>query len=196
MGFAHLLAVLRGLALAMAMFGTFPAMAQPEPPNQPPSFLAILGFNIAQIRTEYGNGYGIVVAKRGQDLLIATAGHVVIDEANEIISGLEVTLLADENGRTSTVAGTVLPPGRIGAEGEDLAFVVVTRPEGQPVLPAGVAAGAPEPGDVLWVVHSRGWLPQPGRVLQVDDPIITFSGSGAQRGDLGSPIAGYGGLVG
>lgn len=205
MGHRKLLEVLlKGLTLsALALVAWQPALHAQEqavPEAAPKTRLKLLQFATVGILASFPDGssrsgHGLVVAKRGQSLLIATAGHVVGNEAGDLAQNVQVTLLQDQDGTTTLYNGTVQPPGILD---RDVAFVAIETSQPPPLPQAGLASDPPRPGNLVWILRAQPqtWSDQPGRVTTADNANIIFEGGGAAEGTSGAPLVGYGGIEG
>jgi hypothetical protein len=205
-----------GLGKVLALLGAIlifvtPAAAQPVPKGvgpraTPTPLLTGLRFNTVALRATWENGndddgFGLIIAKRGNDVLVATAAHVVYIEGRPA-SVVRVTFVADDSGRTETFDGAVeaAPPPGI-PQNLDLAFVSVKLNRPQPTMPQSMAATPIETGDPVWIlgrVKDRDWSATPGEATPTpgDADTITFSFGDAEAGTSGSPLVAYAGVVG
>ena len=186
------------------------AAAQSVPadvPRSPPvPLLSGLRFNTVALRSTSADdspsdGFGLIIAGNGNNVLIATAAHVVIAADATPAKLIRVTFVVDESGRVETFEGHVagVPAPGI-AENLDLAFVSVKLNRPQPLAMQSTAAAKIEPGDlvrILGSVQDRDWSTTPGEVMPTpgDPETITFTG-GAAAGASGSPLVAYAGVVG
>lgn len=188
-----------------------PAAAQPVPEGSgpraaPTPLLTGLRFNTVALRATWdngddGDGFGLIVAKRGNDVLVATAAHVVYTEGSPA-SLIRVTFVADDSGRTETFDGVVEAAPSPGIpQNLDLAFVSVKLSRPQPTMPQSMAATPIGTGDPVWIlgrVRDRDWSATPGEATPTpgDADTITFSFGDAEAGVSGSPLVAYAGVVG
>lgn len=197
------------LAIAWATLGIQLAHAQPSSdlvPRSPPAQLEPMLFNTVKIAADWPagpqTGHGLIVAMRGNDLLVATARHVVWDKLDGPAAEVSVSLLADDRGNVEQRKGHIEPGWMTGIpERADLAFVSVPMNRAQTLWRPSMSQAAASAGDLVWIlgdVDGTRWSPSPGQVgeLATEPFSLVFSGGGAASGISGSPLVSYGGVVG
>jgi WD40 repeat protein len=140
------------------------------------------------------NGYGFVVAQRGDVLTVITADHVVRD-ADGVYPSISVVMHVDQS---HSIPANVLPQ-RMPAERGDLAVLEVRRSD----FPGGTFPTAALPlqnGAKAWRIGKNGgWTPSsvPGAYTGLFDTVwLNFDGLDAPRESSGGPVIANDGLVG
>lgn len=147
------------------------------------------------------NGFGLIIAQRGSEVVIATAAHVVLTPTGEHTNNLIASFYVGEGRPSVDAVATFLQGQDVIDKGVlDLAFIVVRLPQPLPLAGAPAAPRSPRPGEQVWVVASVAdapWSAEPGRAGQLaGKDEIAFQGGAVQTGSSGAPLVIRGGVTG
>jgi formylglycine-generating enzyme required for sulfatase activity len=132
-----------------------------------------------------GQGFGIIVAQRGQELIIATPRHVVFDDA----------LNAAPNVRFRVSPNTDVPATRIerSSPQDDLAWLTARAPAGMQLPFAPIVSGSRLTNRWAWAIgHGEAWAMSPrGGTFEEEDTLTRmylFNGLDVIPGSSGGAI--------
>lgn len=192
----RMIACISTLCCAIA---TNPPSSLAEPPRH---LLDAVRFNTVQVASEFGQGFGFVVATRPGAMLAVTAAHVVrgqkLGEPKRTASDIKIQVYAGEGEATRIRSGRIVH--HVDSGQVDIAFISFPREPDDSFAMLQARKGAPKLGDKVKFIGREGkWEvpPQIGTISRLDgNQTIVFDGLPVARGTSGAPLVSEFGVVG